>query len=386
MRKLLVAVCFAAMITTPAAGQLPLARQLTEQQTAGPLFRPSGVRLTGDRVWITDQGEMRIVGVPLRGAGAPVTIGRRGSGPGEFNSAVTLHAMSDSELRVYGTAPRRLTVFTRTAAGDWRPQAALLQPSLPGLSVYEVLPLRRGHAVVFNAHVSISDPPPAPAGTMGVLARVDGQGAVQDTIVTFPLSGAVAHRVSTGPQRYDFIQRVGPPFSDAFSHSARTPACGGVIVISTGGRGFELTFVDGDGRVVGRERRDRQGEPVTREQFRSFLDGISEPLFRSHLERLGAPQRHAAIQKLVATRDGHVWVRTNWQVPANSLNTWEIWPLRRAGGRVTLGEPTVVRLPRFFHPSDAANGEVWGIEYLEPYSEPVVRAYRAPVQGPGPGC
>ena len=64
-------------------------RQLTEAETAGPLFRPDHLSRVGDDLWILDAGNFRIV---IRTPDSVYSVGREGDGPGEFRLPLSLSA------------------------------------------------------------------------------------------------------------------------------------------------------------------------------------------------------------------------------------------------------------------------------------------------------
>ena len=83
-------------------------RQLTEAETAGPLFRPDHVSRVGDDLWILDAGNFRIV---IRTPDSVYAVGREGDGPGEFRLPLSLSPNVTGGATVWDRIAQRLTRF-----------------------------------------------------------------------------------------------------------------------------------------------------------------------------------------------------------------------------------------------------------------------------------
>jgi hypothetical protein len=368
-----------------AHGPLPEAVVLSDDQTAGPLGRPGDLVVVADRVWIVDAFSHRVVGASTTGE-PPITLGRRGGGPGEFQQPGVLHRLPDGSLWVWDYSASRWTAFS--LAGEEARTSAVMPSEVPGLSRYMVFPLQDGLAAVFNTSMSPINPATTTEGTQGVLARLDGRGQVVDTMATFPLSGAWAF---TGPAPRGGVGiTVTSPFSDAPPHGDFTPACGGVIAVVTGGRDFRIRFFDMAGRPRGELEQAIQGEPVTRNEWQAYLSG-QPPEIRRLVERRTPPTRHAAVQALRLTSDGHLWVRTTFHGPGVTRDTWHTWRLEWNGDTLAVGSHRTVQLPSRFTVHDADGDLLWGIHRGE-YDIPTARAYRLPwpaargCHGPSPNA
>jgi hypothetical protein len=167
-----------------------------------------------------------------------------------------------------------------------------------------------------------------------------------------------------------------PQVAATVPHGDFTPACGGVIAVVTGGRDFRIRFFDMAGRPRGELEQAIQGEPVTRNEWQAYLSG-QPPEIRRLVERRTPPTRHAAVQALRLTSDGHLWVRTTFHGPGVTRDTWHTWRLEWNGDALAVGSHRTVQLPSRFTVHDAHGELVWGIHRGE-YDIPTARAYRLP--------
>ena len=125
-----VAGCDGAAEADGTAATVPVAtatrvRQLTEAETAGPLFRPDHVSRVGDALWILDAGNFRIV---IRTPDSVYAVGREGDGPGEFRLPLSLSpnvTTADPLVESCEVLSTRRTsggpLSTRQHLGRWHP-------------------------------------------------------------------------------------------------------------------------------------------------------------------------------------------------------------------------------------------------------------------------
>ncbi|HEY8375368.1 MAG TPA: hypothetical protein VIK91_02715, partial [Nannocystis sp.] len=112
----------------------------SEAETDGPLWQPGGVLVVGGTLWVLDTGNDRIVVVQ---AGGPArSIGREGSGPGEFRWPVVLEHTPDGHVAVWDRSLRRVTIFDRTGEVV---ESRLFDVTEPGLDPWVVLPTAAGY-------------------------------------------------------------------------------------------------------------------------------------------------------------------------------------------------------------------------------------------------
>lgn len=79
-------------------------------QITNRLHRPSGLTLAGERLWVADAAQHAVLAFSLRGE-LLTTLGRRGTGPGEFNFPTHLAADDGGRLYVTDSMNARVQVF-----------------------------------------------------------------------------------------------------------------------------------------------------------------------------------------------------------------------------------------------------------------------------------
>lgn len=347
-------------------------RTLSEEETGGPLNRPTSLVANSDGLWILDAGNQRVL--LLRDGSAARVIGREGAGPGEFKNPSDLHALGPSGVFVWD---RGLLRSTRLTADGGTAGTELVPASIRGLGIKNALPSFRGMLAVFDKSADALNPPAGNEGSQGVLVRLSFDSNRSDTLTTFPLSGPVVVRESS-PDGGFAMHAFTPPF-DAAPHSDATPACGGVSAVSVGGRGFRLQFFGRDGNNLGiLEQPIVGGEISDEEKARYFAQFTGETRRRAE-QAVTIPERHPAVHAVRLTSSGHLWVRMTPGAVAGEEEqaTWRVWPIKQVEARVRLGEPIEVRLPPRFSVQDVRGGELWGFEYDE-LDVPQIRAYRLP--------
>jgi len=347
----------------------------TDRDAGGPLANVTGLVVGEERVWLLDSWASQVVGISLAGD-SPVRLGRRGSGPGEFQEPVVLQRPAADALWIWDARLRRATLLSTRDGGV--SSVPPLRASVPGLSLYQVLPLGGRYAAVFNTSMSPLNQPAGGQGSQGVLAWVHVEEPVPfDTLATFPLSQAATFVVPwpdrPGGQRI----WVAPPFSDVAPNPDFSPACGGVLVLATGGRDFEVQAFDTRGRRIGVLRQPVEGQEVLDEEWGAYLERIREPELRRLLGGQGPPARHAPIQDLRVSSAGHLWVRSSFRPSESGEMLWHRWTLESDGDRLHFRSPRTLLLPERFTLWDEEDGRLWGI-HLGEFDEPSVRAYRPP--------
>lgn len=97
-------------------------------QITNRLHRPSGLALAGDRLWVADAAQHAVFAFTLRGEFV-MSLGRRGTGAGEFNFPT--HLAADSEGRLYVTDSMNARVQVFDSDGQFASQLGRLGDS-PG--------------------------------------------------------------------------------------------------------------------------------------------------------------------------------------------------------------------------------------------------------------
>lgn len=383
------AIARAAPAQTTSAPLASSLRVYSEAETDGPLWQPGGVLVVGGTLWVLDTGNDRIVVVQ---AGGPArSIGREGSGPGEFRWPVVLEHTPDGHVAVWDRSLRRVTIFDRTGEVV---ESRLFDVTEPGLDPWVVLPTAAGYLALFNTSMNALNPPAPRGEAPGALLRVGRDGA-RERLSTFPPYGVATVRLVRGDTtRFVWVSA----FSDAPAFLDFTPACGGVYLASTGGRSVRWEIFDPAGERLTTFRDDSMaGVPVQRREWEAYLAslGRNRRIFEQVLE---PPERHAPVQDLRLTTTGYVLGRTTPRRHRGEHANWRIWPLVRAkvsttspgaaagrtGGVPTPGTPVDVLLPNRFAPYEMRADTIWGIE-LDDLGVPTLRAYRVPFALP-PAC
>jgi hypothetical protein len=343
--------------------------ELGDAETLGPLFQPRALLATAGGLWVLDAGNRRVLllGQPSR------SIGRSGAGPGEFKSPVGMELWQGGGTAVFDAQLQRLTFLGPTGeVRETRPLEVFQQ----GLVPRQAFPLPAAVLSVFDKSADALNAPEGELGTRGVLARVDPLTGEMDTVSTFPLSGPVVMRepLPDGGVRLS----AWTPAYDAPPHADVTAACGGFGAVSAGGRDFRIHFVGPDGRLLDSLNVTVPVQRVTqadRERYFGQFDRADVRRFELRT-RIPVPDRHAAVQELRLSSDGHLWVRTGR--PDADPAPWLVWPVRAVGaGSVSLGNASMVHLPRRFSVQDTRGAQVWGFE-LDSLDTPRIRSYRLP--------
>lgn len=346
------------------ASELPRATrvtQLTEAETAGPLYWASDIRSVGDALWILDEGNDRIVAVGSDEG--PREIGREGEGPGEFLSPEALYT-NGVEAAVWDNNLRRLTTFS---PGGEVLNTATIRIERPGLDAWVVYPAEPdGHLVLMNQSLVGRNRPTEPGvASSAYLLGVDSAMAVRDSVGAFPAFGALVVREERGGGRHSM--HVYAPFADAVAHFDHTPACGGVFALSAGGRGLDVRFLDAGGRPIGRwHDPDATGDPVSDGAWNRYLARWNEEDRERIRRAIRKPSHHAAVQDLQLTSDGRIFLRADANEDDREWMRWEVRSLiRTEDDRVEVGEPAEIAFPSGFTPHEVRSDTVWGIHYDE---------------------
>jgi hypothetical protein len=336
-------------------------------------------------VYLADRGLATILNLDSSGAFRSA-IGRRGQGPGEFQSVLILGLHNDS-LWAMDPALIRLTLMPLHGRGSttvpFFSSAPTLEKSAGPQSRWgmpaAVLP---DGSLLVQENVLDST---SPVGDLshGFLLRTRRSMEVIDTVAHLPL----------GHTAMNFVYRDGAtshsqPFNDDPLYSASTD--GSVVVtvnrVAHQGRGeprFTVTaWKDGTQRLFSREydyrpRRLRESAvdsaaeqlavPMRGAEARSPVtaDSIRRRMFR--------PAYFPPVQEVRVSRAGEVWLKVCFADSPPGVGDWLV--LSRHGFEVNR-----VTLPPSFRLLEADRKTIWGVEG-DPLDVPLVVRYQVPSQG-----
>jgi hypothetical protein len=313
-------------------------------------------------------------------------IGRRGSGPGEFNSVINLGLHRDS-LWVMDPALVRLTLIPRKGSGALTVPFGSLAANVAASSRPQT---RQGlpAAVLPDGSLLIQEAVRDSNSSVGefshaLLLRASRNLEVMDTLA----------RLSMGHSEMAFLYRdgeahYGQPFGDDPLYSAS--ADGSLLVTinrEASRRGGEDKFTvtawrNGEQRLYTREI-TYQPRRLSRSVVDSVVKALAHPQrkdlpvtpitadsLRRHLFR---PAYYPPVKEVKVTQDGVVWLRVNFADSPDGLGDWMI--LSRHGF-----EFSRVTLPANFRMLEANRHTAWGVEGDE-LDVPLVTRYQVPDWG-----
>lgn len=338
-------------------------RQLTEAETAGPLFRPEHVTRVGDHLWILDAGNLRIV---IRTPDSVYAVGREGDGPEEFRLPLSLSPNITGGATVWDRIARRLTRFRPNAEVE----ETIAVEQRPGRMAREVFDLGHRRLVISGVALDARNPPAEVAEPPTAIELEHFDSDAIDTLGHVPPWGPVG--VWSGDGRSMSVSAFTRPF-DAPPHADVSAACGGLAAVSVGGRRLEIVLIDRFGDVVGAIRDSLRGPRITEQEVDAFFstffpDARQEEFDLRNL--LPVPERHPAVHDLQFMSDGRVWARLDPEsilLEANRRehSRWRVWTLRRVDDVVEASPPSDVLLPHLFTPNEVLRDTIWGVRLNE---------------------
>ena len=316
-------------------------------------------RLSDGRVVVANGGtnELRFFGP---GGGWLKTVGRKGSGPGEFEQLGWLDLGVGDTLRTYDWSLRRLSVFT--AHGDFQ---RLITPRSESFRPVGVLADGRLLALSQTVFTPSSK---SGAGRDSMQLQVyDADGVLRDSLGRFPGN---EHLVETGPNS---VRVSGLPFGK------------NLIVVVGPGRlyvgtadGPEFTLLKPDGAPEKIVRWTAAPVPVTPADIEAHVAAVGEgwrpgeeamrDQFLKMVRRAPFPKWKPAYAGLLVDPDGSIWVRGYTEPDPEAPTEFEVFD---AAGR-WLGR---VGMPARFIPTQIRDGFVTGT-WKDPDDVLHVRAYR----------
>ena len=283
------------------------------------------------RIYVDDFGSGRVTvlspeAVPLR------TIGRKGSGPGEFQSIRGVQILPGDSLLVYDPSLGRVTVFPPDSG-----RAAYVVNLLRGGPPFQVQRTRANDAflAMYREPFRTTDRPSDHRERRDVLRVLSLDGAVRnDALLAFPSRAFLTVRhegalhVTPHPFGREGIYRLGP---DDRVHYAWTDTLGVETHRLDGGRagGFSAGF---------------SAPRVTGTDVDSAIAGLTpwvQPIFRATLED-SLPERWPAVRDMLVDDRGRVWL--SLATPSGEPPRWSVFDVSGARlGSVTLPAGTTAR-------------------------------------------
>jgi hypothetical protein len=277
------------------------------------------------------------------------TAGRRGGGPGEFETIGGIWALSRDSVAVYDTRLLRFTVIAhdggvgrtvRLAATGERARSTPVGWLPGGRLVAESDAREITGREYYRARISIMSYAP--------------DGAVTDTIVTVP-----------GVEMWDWVWEAGTtPMTIPFGRTTTVRVHGDRIYVGAN-EGYQVDEYDDTGQLVGRIRLDRDAEPLGAEVIEAYKEeerakarsGVESKggneLFGRMAEAATYPERLPYYADLLVDRDGRLWVRDYRLVPGTPTR----FIVFDSGGWVRAR----AEMPAEFTPTDIGGGLVTGI-------------------------
>jgi hypothetical protein len=317
------------------------------------------VRLSSGEIVVANQGSNELRWFSPTGAWLR-TVGREGSGPGEFRGLRRLLLLPGDSLLAEDGLLVRMTLYDArgTLVRSWQ-----ISPAGSGITPPPIGRLADGSFVAVTEREL--SPPPGHTQYRAILLRYR-DGVVRDTLVT--TAGGEAFSVPCGTATSPGICGMGVPYG------LRTQAAiaDGRVFIGNGER-YELLRITLPSGRVDTLRRSVPEVPLDAARRAYFVDSIVEglPPARQALVRdrfAGAPMRRAMpfFDALLGDDRGRLWLARP-QVRAAAMRTWDVLD---ADGAL-IGS---TQFPSGLRITHIANGHVVGVlrdadgvEYVETY-------------------
>ena len=237
-------------------------------------------------------------------------LGRRGSGPGEFEGLGWVHRGPDDSLVTYELMNRRVSVFD--SAGRFQRLVAL-EP-MPGSQFPRLLGVTRRGLIATALAWQGEYPDLGLVWLRYALYRFQPDGSVGDSLLELPS----VERISV---------RGGGTWSRPFDHSNAIAVRDDGFVLGSSAR-YEIAYYGPDARLERLARRAVEASGVSRSQYDAAVDSIiarfANPEARARSRRVygAAPPTTSrpVFTNILATPGGGVWVHNFDDPPNRSRN------------------------------------------------------------------
>ena len=287
--------------------------------------RVADVVRTGSGAIAVADGDAQVVRVYDLSGRLLRTLGRRGSGAGEFQAIDWLAPAADSVL-AFDLVARRVTMF----GAPTRVRTA----SLPGVEGAITAPLGRyGDGTLLIAAGDPTFPFQGDEGSVRhdsvTLIRATAEGEAIDTIARVSWGESFGVAIGEGDRRFL------APMPRPFGPRASAVVVGEDVVVGEGKRN-ELKVYGVGGGLVRSIRRERDPLPVTPDAIAAFrearrrdsaergLQAEVDAAMVAALDQAPWPERLPAFDEVLADADGNLWV-LDYGVRRDQPGTWNVF-------------------------------------------------------------
>ena len=298
------------------------------------------VELRDGRIVVANQGTSEVRFYDAKGARLN-TVGRKGSGPGEFEQIASLSVGTGDSLLVFDRSTRRLSVIAPTGEIVRSAMIDLGQGNLAN-TVVGVLP---GGRILVSPARSGREPTTSGLVRDSVDLRVVAADGSVTAVGRFPGSEAVL-QIETQNGQVISVNIAAVPFG----RSSRFVAVDSLVVVAPSDR-YEFDVYSPSGRMISRIRRAHAPEPVTAADLGADLERAGLPneearaRYRKFLATTPVPKTKPAYDRVLPGADGELWFR-DYLGPDHRTRPGRWTVFDREGGWLT-----TVELPVGFEPT-----------------------------------
>ncbi len=315
---------------------------------AHALFRVTDAHRRDDGVFVIANGGSAELRVFEADGSYRASWGRRGGGPGEFQSLSAILPAGGDSILAFDARERRFSVFAPDGGlvRDFRLGEAGSAGAIP------IDRLDDGGFIAFALRI-LADPNEIPSGLQrgeAPVIRFTADGAATDTIGVFPGAERVIH-VSARNGQIQSIEVTGPPYERTTTHAL----CGDLVWVGTqDGPDIHGYGLDGTLRTI--VRTGRSVGSITQRHIDAWIERGARALPEEGRVRYAEATRDMphggvvpAYGRLMCDRSGSLWV-ADYNDPLLPAGRWTVYD---SAGR----DLARIALPERFQPYEI--GEDW---------------------------
>jgi hypothetical protein len=270
---------------------------------------PIPTELSDGRIVVADPGGSVIHFFGARGQELK-SFGRKGQGPGEFESIASIARFAGDSLVAFDILLRRYSVFDDTGA--------FVRSGLLGAGITMPIPV----GGFGDGTLLIRDGfPLRPSGIAGPALFSGGQTGEQQAptpLFRAPLNGSPVDSIGAVAGSEVLLEASGGAMSIMPIHFGRTGVVTArdSVIVSGDGAGFDFAIRHQDGRIVGRFRRPATADPVTSAELDALIASQLADLptgSRADMERRLRETPHRSTRplydRIVISDAGESWIR-----------------------------------------------------------------------------